>query len=77
MATAWQLHGQCMATAWHCMGNAWQLHGQCMTTADRLKANGFKTFPPSLTRLDETKPMVLRRLVESHAFRLQKNQWLM
>ena len=34
MAPAWHLHGTCMAPAWHlhgtCMAPAWHLHGTCM-----------------------------------------------
>ena len=58
MATAWQVHGNCIATSrrnllwllWqgpilhgNCMANAWQLHGNCMATALQLHGNCMPT----------------------------------
>ena len=43
----------------------------------RFQTNGFKASRLVSQLAIDLKPMVLRRLVQSHEFRLQKNQWLM
>ena len=49
----------------------------CLTTGMRFQTNGFKASRLVSQPAIVLKPMVLRRLVQSHEFRLQKNQWLM
>ena len=49
----------------------------CLTTGMHFQTNGFKASRLVSQPAIVLKPMVLRHLVQSHKFRLQKNQWLM
>ena len=86
MTNAWQLHGNCMATARRifCVSqlaffqtNGFKAIPSCLTTCVRLQTNGFKASRPVSQLVLVFKPMVLSHHVESHKFRLPKNQWLM
>ena len=66
-----------MSHDWHAFSNQWfRGISSCLTTCV-FQTNGFKASPRVSQLVFVFKPMVLSHHVESHKFRLWKNQWLM